>query len=153
TARTLLHVAATRPTLLYELPGRSDSANPQRTQIATVKSRFVLQAAVRDLAPLNLPLVRAQADPAAWLEKEIQADYNVAPEIMRITFKGADSEQLLVILNAVREAYLREVLNKDHTDRVSRLRQLTELAGKHESTLKAQRQRLITRAEALGARD
>jgi capsular exopolysaccharide synthesis family protein len=153
TARTLLHVAATRPTLLYELPGRMESANPQRTQIATVKSRFVLQAAVRDLAPLNLPLLAAHADPAAWLEKEIQADYTVAPEIMRITLKGADSDQLLVILTAVREAYLREVLNKDQTERVSRLRQLTELAAKHDATLKALRQKLVSRAEALGARD
>jgi Mrp family chromosome partitioning ATPase len=152
-ARTLVQVAATRPTLLYELPGRTESANYQRTQIATVKSRFVLQAALRDLEPLNLPLIRAQADPVAWLEKEIQADYTVAPEILRITLKGGDQTQVLIILNAVREAYLREVLNKDHTERVSRLRQLNELAAKHDSTLKAQRQQLVTRAETLGARD
>jgi capsular exopolysaccharide synthesis family protein len=152
TARTMLHVSPTRPSLLYEVSG-ADSANPQRTQMATVKGRFVIQTALRDLEPLNLPVVREQGDPVGWLEKEIQADYNVAPEIMRITLKGPDSEQLLLILNAVREAYLREVLNKDHTARVSHLRQLTELAAKHDFTLKTQRQRLSSRAESLGGRD
>lgn len=153
TARTMLHVSPVRPSILYDVPGRVDSANPQRTQIAMVKSRFVIQAALRDLEPLNLPALRNNPDPVVWLEKEIVADYSVAPEILRITLKGSDSEQVLAILTGVREAYLREVLNKDRTTQMSQLKQLGEVAAKHDATLKSLGLKLERGVQALGARD
>ncbi|MCI0699777.1 MAG: AAA family ATPase [Planctomycetia bacterium] len=154
TARTMLHVSNAQPTLLYaDLGGRTDHANYQRTQIATVKSRLVRQTVVRDLASLELATLRANPDPVAWLEKEIQADYTVAPEILRISLKGTNPDELLLVLNAIREAYMREILNKDHNERVARLGQLKELAAKHDTNVKLLRQKMAIKAEGLGARD
>jgi len=154
TARTMLHVANDRPTILYEnMGGRIETANFQRTQIATVKSRLVRQAAVQDLQPLDLATLRAQSDPVAWLEKEIVADYTVAPEILRISLKGSQPDELVLVLNALREAYMREMLNKDRNERVVRLKQLNELAAKHDGNVKTLRQKTVSKSESLGARD
>src|SRR5262249_54069194 len=154
TARTLIHVGADHHGLVYDnVGGRTDTANHQRTQIATVKSRFVRQAAVSQLEPLHLAALSTKSDPVGWLEKEISADFTVAPEILRVTMKGSDPDELLLILNTVRDAYLQGIINKDRADRVSRLESLKELAAKHDAALKSQRQKLTDRAETFGARD
>ena len=153
-ARTLLHVSADRPILLYDiLGGRTDTANHQRMQIATVKSKLIRESVVRELAPRNLATLQSRADPVRWLEKEIVADYSVAPEILRVTMKGSEPDDLLVILNSIRDIYLREVINNDRMDRVARLTNLMELAAKHDGLLKSERKKLANRVEALGARD
>src|SRR5207253_6188923 len=75
------------------------------------------------------------------------------PEILKITLKGSDPDEVRVVLNAVRESYVREIVNRDRTDRESHLHQLTDLASKQEAALAAKRQQLTVRAETLGARD
>jgi capsular exopolysaccharide synthesis family protein len=154
TARTLLRVPADRPTILYDdLGGRTETSSYQRTQVATVKSRLVGEATIQELGPRNLAMFRAEPDPAAWVEKQVKADFTVAPEILKLTIQGSDPDELLLVLNTVREAYLREVVNRDRNDRASRLRQLTELTAGQETALAAHRQKMSSRAEALGARD
>ena len=154
TARTLLHVSADRPRILYESgDSRSDFTNYQRAQAATVKSRWVLRSALAQLGGRELSLLQQSQDPVADLEKEIQADYTLAPEIMRITLKGNPPGELLILLDAIRDAYLREVLNKDRTDRLAQLEQVTALVACKEESLRKQRKLLDDKAEALGARD
>jgi capsular exopolysaccharide synthesis family protein len=153
TARTLVQVGAPRHSILDDDGEHAESVSSQRTQIATVKSRLVRQAVVRDLAPQKLAVLRAQADPVGWLEKEIQADYTLAPEILRITMKGSNPDELVVLLNAVRDSYLREVINKDQSERRVRLAGLNELASREESALKDARQKLTDRAKFHGTRD
>jgi capsular exopolysaccharide synthesis family protein len=150
TVRTLVHVGTNSPSILYDnLGGYSD----QRTQIATVKSRLVRQTAVKDLAPLDLAVLRSKADPVGWLEKEIQADFTIAPEILRITLKGANPDELVLLLDGIRDAYLREVINKDRSERAARLDSLTHLASTHAAALKEARQKLSHRVEAYGVQD
>lgn len=153
TARTMLHVGADNPGLLYDnITGRPDTSNFQRTQIATVKSRLVRQTAVRTLEPLALKTLTTKDDPLGWMEKELQADFTVAPEILRITMKGSEPDELIVILNTVRDTYLREIVNKDRSYRESRLEELRQLASKYEGVLKSQRGHMTARAEAHGVR-
>ena len=154
TARTLLHVSADRPRILFDSgEGRSDFANYQRSQAATVKSRWVLRSALAQLEGQNLTMLQGVPDPVGFLEKQIQADYSIAPEIMRIMLKGDPPDELLIVLDTIRDAYLREVLNKDRTDRQAQLEQLKALAAGHDESLRSQRRALDDKAEALGVRD
>ena len=151
-ARTLVHVPSTRPAILYgDLDGRNDSVNFQRTQIAMVKSRFVLERAAQEIATRNLDLVHDQPNLADWLASRITADFVVAPEILQIKLKEASPEDMNVILDVVRDTYVREVLNKDRNDHDAHLKRLTELAASHKSKLADQQRHLDTRAKALGA--
>lgn len=153
TARTLLHVSAHRPVLLYETPeNRTDFNIYQREQIGILKSRVVLNNALERLRRES-PGAVFSPDTIPWLEKDLQADYTIAPEILRVTLHGDDPQQLLPLLNAVADAYLDLVVNRDRTERQERLRQLQKLADTYEQTLAKKREELADSASAFGSRD
>jgi Mrp family chromosome partitioning ATPase len=154
TARTLLHVAADRPHILSDTgDGRNDFASYQRSQAATVRSRWVLRSALAELNGQHVAMLQGSHDPVGYLEKEIQADYGLAPEIMRITLKGEQPDELLLLLNTIRDAYLREVLNKDRTDRQGQVEQLKTLVAGNDDAQRKLRRQLDEKAAGVGARD
>ncbi len=128
TVRTQLHVAQNKPVILYDTPdGRTDFSTYQRGQIATLKSRRVLQSAIDRLADKHLSLIENNPDPLGWLETTIQADFALAPEHLRITLKGPKPDELILILDAVRESYLAIGVNTEQARRKERLADLTAL--------------------------
>src|SRR5579862_5801259 len=132
TARTLVHVYTTRPFILKNVPdNQSDFANHQRNQLALLRSRLVLNSALRNPKVASLPLIRDKVDPIAWLEKEIQADFNVAPEILRIALTGEDPTDLTPIVDAVRVAYVNDIVLKEHMQRSNRLTKLKLLSSEY----------------------
>jgi capsular exopolysaccharide synthesis family protein len=130
TARTLVSVAIEQPYILFNTPdGRADLATYQRRQAALVRSRPVLQAALEQPGVGNLATVQAYSDPVAWLEKDLKTDFSTSPDILRITLNGPDSGELTILLDAIRESYLREGVNKEITEKKAaegRLRRLIE---------------------------
>src|SRR5262245_24954457 len=87
-ARTMVLINAQAPILVADPRDRSDFGSYQRTQVAYVKSRLVLNAALRDPKVAELKSVREHSQPVLWLEKEIQVDFSVAPEVLRIQMTG-----------------------------------------------------------------
>lgn len=154
TVRTLLHVASVRPIMLSDTPeDRGAFTNQQRAQLAMLTSRLVLKSALRDLDGMNLTVLQGQADPVAWLEKEIKGDFVTAPEILRISMKGDRPEELMIVVNAVREAFLREVVNREYHERKAMLDNLRTFASKNDEELRLKKREIIRMAEALGSRD
>jgi len=96
-AFTLLHV--------QRVPGAP------RAQLALVRSRPVLHSALSDPNVARLPGVAAAADPVEWLERHLSADF-VAPEVLRLSVRSADAKEALVLVTAVRDAFLREIVNR-----------------------------------------
>ncbi len=128
TVRTQLHVAQNKPIILYDTAeGRTDFSTYQRGQIAMLKSRRVLQHAIDRLADKHLSLIENNPDPLGWLETTIQADFALAPEHLRITLKGPKPDELIFILDAVRESYLAICVNAEQARRKERLTDLTAL--------------------------
>ncbi|MHB1034190.1 MAG: polysaccharide biosynthesis tyrosine autokinase [Pirellulales bacterium] len=130
-AIALLHVARMKPSWVYELPGEATWRDPKeydsfrKTQIAQIKSSFVLTAALRAQDIIQLPLyLEHQDDPVSWLEDEILLTYPEDSEILQLSMRGEDPEQLAKLVNAVTDAYLRQVVNADRTERSDRLEQL-----------------------------
>ena len=104
-----------------------DPTTYQRRQTALIKSRHVLQAAINRPGIAELPSVRNNPDPVGWLETNLKADFSVSPEILRITLSGPNPTELIALLDAVREAYLAEGVNKDQTDKKAALDRLQRL--------------------------
>src|SRR5437588_753954 len=77
----------------------------QRNQMALVKSRLVLVSALRDPRVAKLGVIARQAeqgvDPVEWLEREVQVDFSVAPEDLRISMSGLETDDLVVLVNAL----------------------------------------------------
>ena len=153
--RTTLYVAAKPPTISSSIAveNRIDFATYQRTQIALVKSRLVLNAALGDPKVMGLTILREQPNPVDWVEKQIKADYKIAPEILSISMTGDQPEELSILVEAVRDAYLREIVNREHNELNTRLEALKDFYSAKEKIVSRRRQTLRGLAQALGSHD
>src|SRR5262249_44806506 len=100
-------------------------------------------------------------DPVEWLEKEVRADFLEAPEVLRISMDGLNTDQLILLVNAIREAYLKEVIDKEGVNRRVRLAKLGELRMEKENELAAKKKdsereikaKLVAKDPAVRARE
>jgi capsular exopolysaccharide synthesis family protein len=153
-ARTQLTIATNQPFVLFpNADPKSDFANYQRAQMAVIKSRLVMESALQKPEVACLDIVREQSDPVEWLQNHLEVDFNAAPEILTIALSGDHPEELKVLVNAVREAYLKEIVNREHNLRVNRLNKLQVLYDKYDDLLRDKRIEMRDKAERLGSRD
>jgi beta-lactamase regulating signal transducer with metallopeptidase domain len=91
-----------------------------RTQLAFLKSSFVLQAALRDPAIADLPMVRAEDNPLRWLKSNLQVGFVDASEIMQVSMTaGADEvESLRKTVDAVVKAYINECVTEEQQQKL-----------------------------------
>jgi capsular exopolysaccharide synthesis family protein len=152
TAETLLRVEATQPKLLFgSSEGVNNFLNYQKAQAALVKSRLVLNAALRQPQVAELALVRAQDNPVEWLEKHLQADYKLAPEILRISLSGQRPQELKALVDAIRSAYLQEIVDKERNENQARLERLKKLQAEYDQGLRDKRRSFRELAQTVGA--
>jgi succinoglycan biosynthesis transport protein ExoP len=139
-ARTLIHVASIQPRILGNTSeSYGEFANYKQTQIATLRSRKVLNAALRDPKVKDLSVIKNEVEPVVWLEKQINADFSMAPEIMRLSISGSQPDHLQALVDAVRDAYLAEVGARDSRWRLDRLDLLKDVHQKYLVKLKKKR--------------
>ena len=94
---------------------RTDFATYVKTASALIKSEFVLNAALRDIK--DLPTIKAQADPLKYLDEEIMVAWQDGSEVIRVTFKGHEPQDAKKIVDAVLNAFIKEVIQKDEKDK------------------------------------
>ena len=154
TAFALLRVASVEPRLVFQTAEtNSDFATYRRTQMALIKSRFVLNAALRKPNVAALPMVRQESHPVQWLEDAVQVDSYDSPEILRISLTGDEPTALAEIVNAVRDAYLEEVVNADRKQRIARLNDLERIYEQTEDKVRLKEKRVNDLAQELGTGD
>jgi hypothetical protein len=111
-----------------------------RTQVALVRSRPVLLTALKRLKQFkerDHPILQSQPDPVDWLEQHVQVDFSLAPEILRIAVTGDDEADLVELANAIREAYVTEVLDCDRHQLKNRLAFLEQSRQEYAARLRA----------------
>lgn len=108
----LFHVASEPTRLLSDVKPISNWEVFSKTQLAYLKSSFVLQSALRADGISQLPLIREQSDPIAWLQSQLEVGYQANSSILYVKLRGssADTSQLRTIVDAVCDAYLKEVV-------------------------------------------
>jgi Mrp family chromosome partitioning ATPase/capsular polysaccharide biosynthesis protein len=82
-----------------------------KTTSALIKSEFVLNAALRDIK--DLPTIKAQSDPIKYLDEELQVTWQDGSEVIRVSFKGTEPQDAKKIVDAVQNAFMNEVVQKD----------------------------------------
>ena len=107
-----------------------DFAGFQRTQIALLKSRFVLNAALGKpkVRALNLAAVANTIAPVEWLDKEIKIETPDGPELPRVTMSGDDPEQVKILVTAVVDSYMEHVVQEQTAKRQKHIEQLKEIS-------------------------
>jgi capsular exopolysaccharide synthesis family protein len=159
TARSMLQVSATPPTVVFRdaadinthADARGEFATYKQTQEVMIKSRFVLNAALRYPSIAGLPSIRKQVDPVDWLANKLTILYT--GEIMQISLSGNDPQELAKLVNAVTDAYLLEVVQADSRQRAQHHGHLQEIHRDYLETLTAKRNNLKKLAEVAGSSD
>ncbi len=72
---------------------------------------MALNAALRDSAVSNYRMIREQVDPIEWLQQNLKVEFIANSELMEISLIGEDPQELAGIVNAVKKAYIEEVVN------------------------------------------
>jgi capsular exopolysaccharide synthesis family protein len=159
TARAMLHVAAAEPSLLAGSDRQVVQSGPieyrtyLKTQQTLLRSHTVLTKALGDAKVRGLRLVReavrTQDDPASWLAGRLTLEDE--GEILFIGLGGDDPAELAAVVNAVAEAYLAEIVNREHLRRQRRYEMLRDVAEQFKKTLYDRREQLKRLAVAVGS--
>jgi succinoglycan biosynthesis transport protein ExoP len=151
-ARALLHISSIPPRVIFQTnESWIDYPTYQRNQLTYIKSRLVLTAALRSPEVARLRLDHQVADPLPWLEEKIQVRFD--GEILHISMDGADPDEVAILVNAVTDAYLKEVVYIETDDRRRRFERLKQVYGDFQSRLTERRDELRRLAEELGSDD
>ncbi len=97
----------------------------KKTQLALLKSKFLLTAAIRDPGVASLSILAGERDKEEWLQENLQVEFPHNGEILSISLTGSPPEDLVRLVDAVAEAYKREVLGKE-TSRKLNIRDMME---------------------------
>lgn len=151
-AQALLEVRESQPRIIFDVAGDKDQAafaTYQQTQLTLLKSRVVLNAALRDPEIAKLKLDERVPDPIAWLEEKVRATYR--GEVLQIAMNGPEPNELATLVNAVTDAYVDEVVNVDANQRRKRYEALQEIYQKYQLRLQEKRKELKALADQVGA--
>jgi capsular exopolysaccharide synthesis family protein len=114
----------------------------QKTQMAFVKSQLVLEGVLNNPEVADLKTVRAQQHPKDWLLQLIEVDFKIGPEILSITLKGDEAQELKILANAVMQSYLGEFMNTEEKRRAERLKLLNQMLTEYRTNLTNRRKEL-----------
>ena len=112
--------------------------NPQeyeiekQTQAALLKSQPVITEALRQPGISQMSIVRDEPwpwmgerdNPVAWLQRELKVRYAEGSEILELSMRERNDEELIRLLNAVTDAYKREVVDKEKINQANKLERL-----------------------------
>ncbi len=130
TATAILRVSTQQESLVFDLGNsgsRGDFAVYKSTQQQLIKSDFVLIAALRNPEVSNLPVIKAEPDPVRYLTEELRVDFPGDSELMTVKISGQDSQEVTTLVNAVVDAYLAEVVDRERNSRQTRMKELDDL--------------------------
>ncbi|MGO8747647.1 MAG: polysaccharide biosynthesis tyrosine autokinase [Thermoguttaceae bacterium] len=148
-----LHIASNQQAILFTSPDHTATVFEiyKSTQQQYLKSRFVLTAALRNKPEFaSFSVFRGEPDEVDWLGRNLSVEYPGNSEIMNVSLRGANAEEVSALVNAVVEAYMTEVVSKEQGQRAERLSQLDRLYADTENDWRSKRSQMRTLAERLG---
>ncbi len=155
TAEAVLRVGANEKPILGASSGvnGADYTIYQKTQAGLIKSRFVILAALRQPSMSTLGLESKYPDPVSYLEEELKAEFQEGSEILKLSLSGDMPEELATIVNAVKDAYLKEIVNKEREQKKERHDKLVQIKNTSERLLRSKRAELDSLVQTLKTSD
>ena len=156
TADALFKVSSRRPQLVFDVNTNEakEFSILQRTQVAQLKSYYVLSAALRDPGISSLSILAGVPDPVQWLTNELDVSFIQDSEVLRISLSGdgppADLEKLV---DAVSNAYEKEVVFNEDQLRLVTKDALSRSLQKIDSELSHKMEDYYNIAVEMGASD
>ncbi len=121
------------------------------TQRSLLLSRFVLTAAIRRSEMRQLAVLKEhEPDPESWLAQQLSVDFPGKAEFMEVAIKRKSPQDARTLVNAVVQAYLSEVVNREKSEKQRRLDELDKAFNAREDDIRARRTDLKELAKKLG---
>jgi uncharacterized protein involved in exopolysaccharide biosynthesis len=108
---------------MYGVGGGRDNAEYEayrKTQVQLIKSPFVLTSAIRRPGISALATLTEEEDPVGYLVRNVQVSAPMESEVVQVRMRGEDAKEVTQIVNAVTNAYLTDVVNKEKSERLQR---------------------------------
>jgi capsular exopolysaccharide synthesis family protein len=116
----LLQVKVANPSIWNQESG-SDWELYKRNALAQIKGELVINKALEDKGLLDLPVIKENsADLTNWLQEALIVDYPQNGELMRVAIRNEDPKGLDLIVSAVVEAFMKETVGKERTDKLAK---------------------------------
>ncbi|MGL6075773.1 MAG: hypothetical protein ACRC8S_16575 [Fimbriiglobus sp.] len=95
--------------------GKTDFTTYVKTTAQLIKSDFVLNSALSDptYQISKLEMIQSQKNPIKFLEEKLVVTFSEGSEVIKISLEGDQPNDVRSIVEAVKEAYFREVVEKD----------------------------------------
>ncbi|MEI6239291.1 MAG: AAA family ATPase [Planctomycetia bacterium] len=123
----------------------------RKTQVALIKSPFVMTSALRRSGIADLELIREQdEDPVGWLTRSIQVTAPMESEVVQVRLRGKVAADVAKIVNAVTTSYLEDIVNKERTESLGRRDALEKKYKENVAEMREQRETFNTLARTLG---
>jgi capsular exopolysaccharide synthesis family protein len=152
TAYAVFHISSHPQALLTPVgDARESFVFYKQAQAALVKSRLVLNAALAQPELADVAMLKGHENPIGWLDRELQVEFKDGPEFMRLSLEGDNPEELKAIIEGVKVAYLKDVVNKDRAKRWGRYQSLERVQNQYEETLHNNRKKIRDIAQTLGS--
>ncbi len=124
TATALFEVRREAPSVTGNSPDATSGQDYEilkKTQLALLKSKFLLTSALQDPGVAGLPVFNGVADKEEWLQNHLDVSYPQNGEILAIELRGliSQADDLRMIVDAVAGAYKKEVLDKKQSLRLT----------------------------------
>lgn len=157
-----LHVQSHEDRLLPALDARNrgqyDSTDYdifRQTQASLMTSAFVLNAVLRDPEIQRLSMLDEEQvpNPVGFLQDHIKTTYPNDAEVLRVSMRGENPEELKKLVDAVTDAYLNETVFKQRVSLRERANKLSNEYAKARDEIRQTRETIHTREIQLGAKD
>ena len=126
----------------------------KKTQLALLRSPFVLQGALRKPGMDDLETLReVGVDPIGWLTHALQVTAPAESEVVQVRLRGKNPADIAKIVNAVVSSFLDDIVNKDRIERLGRRDALEKKFKENMAELRTRRETLNNLARTLGTRD
>jgi len=147
TASLLVH--ANEPTIWMHSETEIDFQTYKRNQVAMIKSPLVLNKSLEDKSLLdNAILKKSSADQADWLAESLIVDIDNG-ELVRVSLRDENPEGIAEIVNAVVASYMKEVVDKERTDKLNHLDNLSKKLSDFKQQLHDKQQQLYIMMQTL----
>ncbi len=92
----------------------------RKTQVQLIKSPLVLMAALRRPGMETLGMLKHEDDKVGWLARNVLVSAPMESEVIQVRLRGESPQEITKVVNAVTDAYLTDVVNKERAERLRR---------------------------------
>ncbi|WP_373651379.1 polysaccharide biosynthesis tyrosine autokinase [Schlesneria sp. DSM 10557] len=159
TATEIVRVSPNHTPLIFETVdnqgknGYGELKNYKNTQRQLLLQPTALNKAIKDPEVASLKQIADNPDPIGWLQENLKVVYPDDAEIMNVTFTSTDPVAAHRIVKSVVDVYMKDVVEKDRQERLSRIERLRQILSDAEEKVRTKRGNLGTLVEKFGTGD